>query len=136
MVVASSAAAAVAIYVLHRRRRAASAIAPKRSWAHGVEVRPSRVAGAGDGLYASRDFAAGEELGEYYGRVLSLLEALNLTDRDYLMGGFGSVRPHCPPHASHPSHSWRASRMHVCTTYAESTHTLTPSLLSTALPAT
>ena len=68
MVVASSAAAAVAIYVLHRRRRAASAIAPKRSWAHGVEVRPSRVAGAGDGLYASRDFAAGEELGRGVGR--------------------------------------------------------------------
>ena len=60
-----------------------------RSWAHGVEVRRSRIPRSGDGLFASRDFAAGEQLGEYRGRVLSLLQATRLEDRDYLMGGFG-----------------------------------------------
>ena len=33
------------------------------------------IAGGGFGLFASRDFAAGEALGEYHGRVLSLLQA-------------------------------------------------------------
>lgn len=28
-------------------------------------------------------------LGEYYGQVLSLWQAMNLENRDYLMGGFG-----------------------------------------------
>ena len=32
---------------------------------------------------------AGTVLGEYRGRVLSLLQATRLKDRDYLMGGFG-----------------------------------------------
>ena len=61
----------------------------KRSWPHGVEVRPSLIRGAGDGLFAGVDFAAGAWLGEYRGRVLSLLQATQLADRDYLMGGFG-----------------------------------------------
>jgi hypothetical protein len=62
---------------------------PSRSWKHGVEVRSSRIRNAGDGLFAAKDFQPGEELGEYYGRVLSLLEAYRLEDRDYLIGGFG-----------------------------------------------
>ena len=62
----------------------------KRSWPElGVEVRKSRIPNSGDGLFAARDFAAGELLGEYRGRVLSLLQATRLQDRDYLMGGFG-----------------------------------------------
>ena len=65
----------------HRRRVA-------RSWP-GLEARRSRIAGAGDGLYATRSYAAGEVLGEYYGRVLSLRQATQLENRDYLMGGFG-----------------------------------------------
>ena len=61
-----------------------------RNWPElGVEVRRSQLSGAGDGLFAARDFAKGEVLGEYYGLVLSLLQAYRLEDRDYLMGGFG-----------------------------------------------
>ena len=76
-------AGAVALLVYRRMRPS------QRRWPHGVEVWPSRIPGAGDGLFAWRDFAAGEHLGDYYGRVLSLLQAHQLEDRDYLMGGFG-----------------------------------------------
>jgi hypothetical protein len=82
---ALGATAALVVYArrfLERRR-------VKRSWPHGVEVRASRIRGAGDGLFASVDFTAGTQLGEYRGRVLSLLQATRLVDRDYLMGGFG-----------------------------------------------
>lgn len=72
---------------LHARRRRRSE--PKRKWPHGVEVRPSLIPNGGDGLFASCDFEADDVLGEYFGRVLSLLEATKLEDRDYLMGGFG-----------------------------------------------
>ena len=65
----------------------------RRRWPQGVEVRPSRIRGAGEGLFASRTFEAGEELGEYYGQVLSLWQAMNLQNRDYLMGGFGCAAP-------------------------------------------
>lgn len=65
----------------------------RRRWPHGVEVRPSRIRGAGEGLFALRTFEAGEELGEYYGQVLSLWQAMNLQNRDYLMGGFGCAPP-------------------------------------------
>ena len=75
--------AVVALAVHYRRRRS------RRRWPQGVEVRPSRVRGAGDGLFATRTFEAGEMLGEYYGQVLSLWQAMNLENRDYLMGGFG-----------------------------------------------
>ena len=68
----------------HQRRRV------RRSWPDiGVEVRQSRIPNSGDGLFAARNFAAGEILGEYRGRVLSLLQATRLEDRSYLMGGFG-----------------------------------------------
>ena len=61
----------------------------RRRWDHGVEVLPSSIPGAGDGLFVWRDFEEGEVLGEYYGLVLSLLQAYQLENRDYLMGGFG-----------------------------------------------
>ena len=85
-VVGVGSAVAVATYLLLRRRRAARVV---RSWPHGVEVRLSLIPNSGYGLFASRDFAAGEVLGTYRGRVLSLLQAHLLEDRDYLMGGFG-----------------------------------------------
>ena len=83
------AATAGVFWYLCTRRSSGRHSPPKRSWSHGVEVRTSLISGGGDGLFASRDFEAGEVLGEYYGRVLSLLQATKLVDRDYLMGGFG-----------------------------------------------
>ena len=66
--------AAGAIYLLWRRR----ACRVLRRWPHGVEVRRSLIPKGGDGLFASRDFAKGELLGTYRGRVLSLLQAHRL----------------------------------------------------------
>lgn len=54
-----------------------------------VEVRPSSLADAGTGLFALRRFEEGEKVCDYRGRVLSLLQATRLENRDYLMGGFG-----------------------------------------------
>lgn len=51
-----------------------------------VEVRPSLILNAGDGLFAVRDFMEGEVVCEYYGKVLTLLQALRTTDKTYLMG--------------------------------------------------
>jgi hypothetical protein len=81
------AVAACAALLLWRRRVTQRRLVT-RSWP-GLEVRRSRVAGAGDGLFATRAYAAGELIGEYYGRVLSLHQATQLENRDYLMGGFG-----------------------------------------------
>jgi hypothetical protein len=79
------AAAATSIGLVLRRLRR-----PSRRWPHmGVEARRSRIPQAGDGLYAARRFVAGEVLGEYYGRVLTMYQAARLENRDYLMGGFG-----------------------------------------------
>ena len=77
---------AVAVPWLWLRRRARKVL---RRWPQGVEVRRSKIPNAGDGLFAARTFAKGELIGEYRGRVLSLLQAHKLEDRDYLMGGFG-----------------------------------------------
>ena len=83
----TSCALAFAFYTLRRIRIAA---AVKRCWPElGVEVRTSTIPNSGDGLFASIDFQAGATLGQYRGRVLSLLQAHQLEDRDYLMGGFG-----------------------------------------------
>ncbi|KAL3912842.1 MAG: hypothetical protein SGPRY_008197, partial [Prymnesium sp.] len=60
-----------------------------RVWEGGVEARASRLPCAGLGLFAARSFGEGETLGRYHGRVLSLLQAHQLEDKDYLMGGFG-----------------------------------------------
>ena len=83
---ASVGAGAALVAALHIRSRRRPAV---RSWWQGVEVRPSRIDGAGDGLFTTRRFVVGEVLGLYYGRVLSLVEATRLSNRDYLMGGFG-----------------------------------------------
>merc|ERR1719382_1390671 len=84
-----------------RRSRALLRATPRREWPNGVEVRPSCIAGAGDGLFVNRRFEAGmrcycyyaesphswrvvlagEVLGEYRGRVLSLHQAMCLENR-------------------------------------------------------
>eukprot|EP00967_Tisochrysis_lutea_P130527 scaffold225907_cov32-Tisochrysis_lutea.AAC.1 len=84
-----AAAAAVVAFVTSYWRRRIRGSKVTRSWSHGVEVRPSRIPNSGDGLFATRHFAQGELLGEYHGRVLSLYQATQLENRDYLMGGFG-----------------------------------------------
>ena len=82
-----------AIALVWWRRRRLLRPPAKRSWP-GLEVRASRIPNAGDGLFTTREFAAGEVLGEYYGRVLSLLQVMKLQNRDYVMGGFGSINVH------------------------------------------
>lgn len=84
---AATASAVILVLILLRRRRKQSE--PSRRWPQGVEARRSCIPNAGDGLYATRHFAEGEVLGEYYGRVLTLYQATRLENRDYLMGGFG-----------------------------------------------
>jgi hypothetical protein len=63
--------------------------------AAGLDVRPSQIRGAGNGLWTVRKFASGEVLCEYRGRVISLADvhSMSLRERDYVMGGFG-VRVH------------------------------------------
>jgi hypothetical protein len=53
-----------------------------------VEVRPSRIPGAGNGLFALRNFKKGEVVCEYVGKVLTFLQMLKATDKTYMMGGF------------------------------------------------
>lgn len=57
----------------------------------GLDVRESRIPGAGQGLFVTRRFAKGTVLAEYRGDVLSLAKVLKMSvaDRDYVMGGFG-----------------------------------------------
>ena len=84
----ASLVAATALAAIYGIRRYLHRV--KRKWPLlGVEVRRSHIRAAGDGLFASVDREAGTVLGEYRGRVLSLLQATRLKDRDYLMGGFG-----------------------------------------------
>ena len=56
-----------------------------------VEVRPSFIAAAGQGLFAAAAIPCGALICVYSGRVLSLRQAMALTvvERDYVMGGFG-----------------------------------------------
>jgi hypothetical protein len=51
-----------------------------------VEVRTSLIPEAGDGLFSTREFADGELVCEYYGKVLSLLLAIKTPDKTYMMG--------------------------------------------------
>ena len=69
-----------------REREAAYRVGP--AWRR-LRVAPSTVKGAGEGLFATQAIAAHETIGFYRGEVLTLREALQLKDRDYLMGGFG-----------------------------------------------
>ena len=51
-----------------------------------VEIRPSTIAGAGQGLFALADIPRGEVLGEYSGdRITSLAKWLRLKNKDYIM---------------------------------------------------
>ena len=54
-----------------------------------VEVKPSNIPGAGNGLFAMRHFAKGEVVCEYTGKILTLLQMLKTEDKTYVMGGFG-----------------------------------------------
>ena len=87
-----AAVASTAVYWLWRRRTAGrQKIA--RSWpSEGVATGPSRIPGAGDGLFATRTFEADETLCEYFGEVLSFAEMVKRADHDYIMGGFGPNR--------------------------------------------
>ena len=69
-----------------REREAAYRVGP--AWRR-LRVAPSTINGAGEGLFATQAIAAHETIGFYRGEVLTLREALQLKDRDYLMGGFG-----------------------------------------------
>ena len=69
-----------------REREAAYRVGP--AWRR-LRVAPSTINGAGEGLFATEHIAAHETIGFYRGEVLTLREALQLKDRDYLMGGFG-----------------------------------------------
>jgi len=69
-----------------REREAAYRVGP--AWRR-LRVAPSTINGAGEGLFATEHIAANETIGFYRGEVLTLREALQLKDRDYLMGGFG-----------------------------------------------
>ena len=69
-----------------REREAAYRVGP--AWRR-LRVAPSTINGAGEGLFATQAIAADETIGFYRGEVLTLREALQLKDRDYLMGGFG-----------------------------------------------
>lgn len=55
----------------------------------GVEVRPSLIPNAGNGLFAAVEFSEGEVICEYTGRHLSFLQAYKAPDKTYIMGGFG-----------------------------------------------
>ena len=69
-----------------REREAAYRVGP--AWRR-LRVAPSTIKCAGEGLFATQAIAADETIGFYRGEVLTLREALQLKDRDYLMGGFG-----------------------------------------------
>lgn len=73
-----------------RRRQTTTSVASRLTWPElGVAVAQSTIAGAGNGLFATRDFAAGETLATYYGEVLSFAKMALRENRDYIMGGFG-----------------------------------------------
>lgn len=56
---------------------------------HNVEVRQSHIPHSGNGLFALTAFNKGDVVCEYTGKVLTLLQAMKLSDKTYLMGGFG-----------------------------------------------
>ena len=77
---AAAALLLVGFYVLHRRRKAG-----RRWWPPGVEVRPSTIKGAGDGLFALRQFVTGEVLGDYSGERRNFLWMLQNENTGYVM---------------------------------------------------
>ena len=77
---AAAALLLVGFYVVHRRRKAG-----RRWWPPGVEVRPSTIKGAGDGLFALRNFVTGEVLGAYGGEGRNFLWMLQNENTGYVM---------------------------------------------------
>lgn len=55
-----------------------------------LEIRPSDLEGAGNGLFALRDFAVGDPITEYYGQKITFNEAINRRDR----GDNSHIRSH------------------------------------------
>ena len=84
---AASAIATAAVllvgYVIYRRRKAGRQ--GRRWWPPGVEVRPSTIEGAGDGLFALRHFVTGEVLGDYSGERRNFLWMLQNENTGYVM---------------------------------------------------
>ena len=81
---ATAAAAVILIgYVIYRRRKAGRQ--GRRWWPPGVEVRPSTIEGAGDGLFALRNFVTGEVLGDYSGELRNFLWMLQNENTGYVM---------------------------------------------------
>ena len=72
---------------LQRRlqRRLLRRKAGRRWWPPGVEVRPSTIKGAGDGLFALRQFVTGEVLGDYSGERRNFLWMLQNENTGYVM---------------------------------------------------
>ena len=77
---AAAALLLVGFYVVHRRRKAG-----RRWWPPGVEVRASTIEGAGDGLFARRNFVTGEVLGDYSGERRNFLWMLQNENTGYVM---------------------------------------------------
>ena len=66
-----------------------------------VEVKPSLIQGAGNGLFASKRFEEGDVLCKYVGTPLTLAQSMKRTQEEkvYVMGGFGlNVRLDAGPH--------------------------------------
>lgn len=68
---------------------------PKAKTPPWIEIRPSRIPGAGSGAFARVDLPAGKRLGEYTGRVLTAQQFDKAEDRRYVWeveGEDGEVR--------------------------------------------
>jgi hypothetical protein len=63
-----------------------------------LEVRPSLISGAGDGLFVTRDIACGEFLCRYIGTRKNLLDVLRTRDRTYLLMRHLNCFLDCKPH--------------------------------------
>ena len=61
------------------------------TYGNGVTLAPSGIAGAGLGLFATRDFQAGEPITEYTGQLISHAQGrkLSLADRSHVRARFG-----------------------------------------------
>lgn len=66
-------------------RRAHFLLRHARPLQHGVEVRPSRISGAGDGLFATESHAEGSIVCEYTGIIWPNAVAWQRRDKNYLM---------------------------------------------------
>ena len=67
----------------------------------GLEVRESKIEGAGQGLFATRDFKEDEEICQYRGtiRTFKQMWQMKLHEKEYVMGGFGlNVHVDAGPH--------------------------------------